>query len=171
VLTLLGKYGSEMLSPDTATKETLIVKPIFFSNSEMNQLSLKLLAWIPSEQKGKKKTFLYQNMVEIYGSSLDVTESQNLLLNTDDMLRSKLSKLLQTAMYVVSNDLKGIYGRVDRANKTYFIKEDTHNKVIRGSLVEEHCGYYVIQDLHSWLIAFPAQEPSANHQSDLHEQC
>jgi hypothetical protein len=171
VLTLLGKYSSELLSAEAATKNTLIVRPIFFSNSEMNQLSLKLVAWIPSEQKGRKKKFLYQNIVEVYGSSLDDTERQSLLLNTDDMLTSKLSKLLQTAMHVVSNDLKGIYDRVDRTNKTYFIKEGTQNKVVRGSLVEENCGYYVIQDLHSWLIAFPAQEATENYQSDLLEQC
>ncbi|MFT4747229.1 MAG: hypothetical protein ACI8XG_001307 [Congregibacter sp.] len=171
VVSLLGKYSSELVSADTATKDTLIVRPIFFSNSAMNQLSLKLVAWIPSGEKARKRQFLYQNMVEVYGPSFDDIERQNLLLNTDGMLTSKLSKLLQTALHAVSNDLKGVYGRVDTANKTYFIKQDTKNKPVRGSLVDENCGYLVFQDLHPWLIAFSVQDATENAQPDLLEQC
>lgn len=160
-----GTLLSEIIPPnfDTRhviknTEQTLVnIKPIFFSNDDMNVLSLSLLAWIgnrPSIQD-KKKAHSYRNLIQVHSPPISFVEFSDTLQDNPSPIQNILSKLLYTALNIVQNDLTGKYHSNDSAEKTFIIGNNGKNKIVRGRIVDQECGFNIIRNLHSWFIAVP----------------
>jgi len=162
-------------SQDLESTDAIVVqmKPIFFSNKDMTKLSLKSIVWIPIENKHKKRKqkYKYKNMIHIYGNELNESQRQKLIDGDATFLSLQLSNLINTAINITKNDLTGGYSQKINRDKTFFIDDGSGKKVIRGSIVAKQCGYQVIQDLHSWFVAFPLPKAKPNTKKDDASQC
>jgi hypothetical protein len=149
------------------------MKPIFFSNKEMTKLSLKSIVWIPVDDKNKKRKqkYKYKNMIHIYGDELNESQQQKLLDGDATFLSLQLSNLINTAINIAKNDLTGGYPVKTNRNKTFFINDGVEKKVVRGSIIAKQCGYQIIQNLHSWFIAFPLPKTQPNIKNSMSHQC
>ncbi|WJG08158.1 hypothetical protein [Aliiglaciecola sp. LCG003] len=170
ISSLVEQYRTNIVATDSITADTLMVKPIFLSNTEMNQLALKLVVWLPDENGGEKH-LRYQNMIQIFGPKL-TSEERDLMLQGDNSdIVNALSELLNTALHVVKKDLTGEYSEIDNPDQTFFIKQNNKIKVVRGSLVDEKCGFQIVQDLHSWYIGYPPEQINTPIKFDPISQC
>lgn len=165
---LLTPELKQDLVNDDQQASLLKVKPIFFSNAAMDQVSLKLVAWIPNE-KGRKHSLLYQNMIQIFGSTLTPQEQSRLLAIDDDFAQQTFATMLNTALNILKDDLSGQFRETPKMNKTFLVKQNNKNVVVRGTLIKQECDYQVIQNLHSWYVAFPKDNSSSD--VTLNEQC
>ncbi len=166
---LVGTHRSSLVSSASVADDTINIKPIFFSNDDMTELSLKSIVWLPlkKESKQRKPKFKYKNLVQVYSNKLNESQQEK-LINGDQLLLSEiLSSLLTTAIYITKNELFSNYSKVKGPEKTFFINKGASKKVIRGSIVDEKCGYQIVKDIHFWFIAFPTSKvaPSINDNS------
>ncbi|MCU4675284.1 hypothetical protein N7931_06515 [Catenovulum sp. 2E275] len=144
-----------------AETSPVFIKPIFFSNSEMNRLFVKTHVWIPRKQNKKSRKEpdnQYQNMVQVYGQTLNKDEVESLKSGDVNLLSKILSKLLVTSLEIAKNALAGQYQDINAQAKTFIIEQDTQRQVIRGNIVDERCGMNIVKDIRSWFIAFPIQD-------------
>lgn len=143
----------------------LKVKPIFYSSSDMDQIQLKLVTWLPKKSgkrtAKKKNQYRYRNLVQIYSQVFNEEEKRRLLDKDDEFLKSTLATLLNTSLDVVQKDFVGQYAKKKASSQTFLLEENSATKVVRGSIVETTCDFNVIKDLRSWLIVIPADEDSA----------
>lgn len=195
---LLEEYTSSLTTGNEASINTIYIKPIFFSNSDMNKFSLKTVVWLPtSERLGvtpnnsenfenvekterlpeysrryeSEKYFKYKNMIEVYSRRLTELEKEKLLQGNTEYFSKILSSLLRTTLYIAQNELSGQYAKSNNQNQTHFIEEDSGKRVVRGSLIAEKCGYKIIRDLHSWIIAYPKATPLVEASGEFWAQC
>lgn len=143
---------------------TLRIKPIFFSNPKMSRLSLKLVAWLPNNDKKanlKKSPFRYQNMVHIYGL-LPESDDSVLLHITADELTESYRHLFNTAIAIVKQDVTGKFKLTDTKAQSFILKQDFRNTVIRGKLAAEDCNYQIVKNLRNWFIAIPKATANAS---------
>jgi len=173
LIDLIGENSFQLVSLENAVSDTVKIKPIFFSNSDMTELSLKSIVWLPSQDKSKrrKQKFKYKNMIQVYSQRLNESQHKKLVNGDKGFLSEVLSSLLTTALYITKNELTGQYSKVKGPVQTFFIKDGSGEKVIRGSIVAEKCGYQIIQDIHSWFIAYPKPEVTAGINNDFTAQC
>lgn len=156
-----------------ADKNTVFVKPIFFSDERMRRLTLKLIAWIPkdiSKVPVKERDFRYQNMIQVY-DSLPKVDDSNLLDLTQVQLHKRYQSLLDLGLKIVINDVSGQYHLKDSKTQTFTIKYDDRNTVVRGKLAEHTCTHKIIKDLRNWFIAFPNHHQTSVTSSDLITSC
>ncbi len=161
-LSSLLTHFSESEQTSADDPHGVLLKPIFFSNADMNQLTLKLIAVVPGEKsrKNRKGKPLYKNLIQVYGRILSEDEKNQLVsAETDDLTRT-MSAMLESAIHVVQQDLSGQYAASKAAAKTFLVPRSGKSKVVRGKVVDEACGYKVVRDLRSWyvLIETPAME-------------
>ena len=173
LIDLLGKHRSQLVSTENDISEPINIKPIFFSNSDMTKLSLKSVVWLPfkDNNKGRKKKFKYKNLIQVYSQKLNKSQQEKLVNGDKEFISEVLSSLLTTAIHITKNELTGQYSKVKSPNQTFFIEDGSDKKVIRGSVVAETCGYQIIQDIHSWFIAYPKPEITTSINNDFTTQC
>lgn len=173
VLDLMGNYRSQATSLEQTDSNAINIEPVFYSNGEMNRLSLNLTAWsmLKEEKDGQDDAFKYKNLLKIHSPKL--TESQSVALARGDrlLISDLLSSLLQTALYITKNDVTGKYSELKKPVKTHHIESDSGRKVVRGSSLETKCGYQIIRDIRSWVIAYPSPEDEEYKQLDDKNQC
>lgn len=150
-------YSSE---PNPNDKKQVNVKPIFFSDSTMTNLSLKLVAWIdfPKSKKAKKttkakKTKMYQNIIEVHAKPLTEKE-RDLLLADSSNLTLHLQKLFNSAVKSVQRDVSGEYSS-PVAQQTLHILEGKKKEFVRGEVLEKSCESVVVKNLRNWIIHYP----------------
>ena len=170
---LIGEHKSQWTSLETIDAKIVRIKPIFFSNKDMTELSIKAIVWLPKQHKNsrKKQKFNYKNMIHIYGEKLNKLQQQKLIAGDEEFLTLQLAALLKTAISIAKDDLTGRYAKNKTRTKTFFIDNGSGKKVIRGAVVAEKCGYKVIQDLHSWFIALPLLKTKTSIETDAVYQC
>mgnify|MGYP001603384432 FL=1 len=52
---LIGEHSSQIVSLENVGTDTVNIKPIFFSNSDMTELSVKSIVWLPLEERRNKR--------------------------------------------------------------------------------------------------------------------
>lgn len=168
LIELLENNHSLNFTLDSEASNTINIKPIFFSNSDMTEFSLTSIVWLLDKKKGKrrKQKYQYKNLIRVYSQKLNEAQRKKLANGDNRLLSNVLSSLLNTALFITKNELTGLYARVNNPMQTFIIKNDSGTKVIRGSIVAEKCGYQIIQDLHSWFIAYPKPESSGSLNGD-----
>ncbi|MDO6705606.1 hypothetical protein [Photobacterium sp. 1_MG-2023] len=157
---LLGEYGAQYAQSETDAFQSIKVKPIFFSNHEMNTLSLKSIVWMTDEQQNEIR---YKNLIQVYGPRLNQSQRNELLDGDQVQIQYVLSNMLKGTIYIIRNELTGKYTSADLKQETFLIKNETGVKAIRGTLVDEKCGYQIIRDIRSWYIAYPNPETTAHN--------
>lgn len=167
---LLNESQVMFVQADEINQDTLFIKPIFFANEKMDQLFLKLIVWLPDES-GRTKRLRYQNMIEVFSSTLTPEEQILLLDNDNDDIRHIMASQLNTAIHVLRSDLTGQYSQLNKPQRTFTILKSSKTKVVRGSIVDNKCGYQVVQDLHSWYIAFPAESEQTSNIVNSLDRC
>lgn len=170
---LTGDYRSKVASLDKEDSDTVNIKPVFFSNGDMNRISLNLTAWSNSleENNRAQESLKYKNLLKIYSPKLTAAQSEALASGDRSLISDLLSSLLQTALYITKNDVTGKYSQVKNPVKTYHMEIDSGRKVIRGAYLEEKCGYQIIRDIRSWVIAYPSSADEEHKQLDDKHQC
>ncbi len=154
---LLGELNHQRIPGDALTNDELHVRPIFFSNHNMTELSLKLIAWVPEKKvkRGQTKRFKYSNLVQVYAPALSNEDSIKLLEQDKTLVKKLLADMLSVAMGVVKKELTGGFSDTPLAAKTWFRESGGKKEVIRGSQVDETCGYQIIKNLRAWYIVLP----------------
>ena len=170
---LVGEHHPHLVNFNEASTDTIIIKPIFFSNSEMTELSIKSIVWIPlaKEQKKRKKKFKYKNMIQVYSPKMSETDHKKLLNGDTEVVKQILSSLLNTTLHIAEDALKGQYAKVTSPAETFLIENESENQVIRGYVVADKCNYQVIRDLRLWLFARPKNDGTSLVDSDTQAQC
>lgn len=170
---LVGEHHPHLVNFNEASTDTIIIKPIFFSNSEMTELSIKSIVWIPlaKEQQKRKKKFKYKNMIQVYSPKMSETDHKKLLNGDTEVVKQILSSLLNTTLHIAEDALKGQYAKVTSPAETFLIENESENQVIRGYVVADKCNYQVIRDLRLWLFARPKNDGTSLVDSDTQAQC
>ncbi|ABG38570.1 hypothetical protein Patl_0038 [Paraglaciecola sp. T6c] len=170
IFSLLDRTDSLFVKNNDIDNETLRLKPIFFSNEKMNQVILKLIAWLPDE-KGRTKNLRYQNMIQVFSPILSEDEHALFVDENNDDVKQMMARQLNTAIHILQSDLTGRYTGLNEPQNTFTILRNDSSKVVRGSVVDNKCGFQVVQDLHSWYIAFPTKTPVQQDTPSSPEQC
>lgn len=172
---LLGTYADKLRDKQVDETSVFQIKPIFFSSAKMDHLVLKLVAWLPTaKSKGSKKAkYRYQNMVQVYSPVLSDKQQQAILEPDNGSLKDTLSSMMVTALTMLEHDITGHYaqGQVYGKHQSFLVRENSGQKVIRGQLLERTCGFQVVQNLHSWLIAIPEARESESEKAARVFQC
>lgn len=140
------------LNPET---DTLYIKPIFFSNTEMTQLSVKVVAWIPDPKGSKKQPDKYKNLIQVLNAPLSAEQRTQLISGDQAMLQSMLSDLLSTALEIAHGATTGKFANVQNTMKTYKLPNSDKNKVFRATHIADTCEHTIVRNLRQWLIAIP----------------
>lgn len=148
---LLDESDYENYSFENRNSDSLNITPIFFSNNDMTELSLKSIIWMTSDGSNKVK---YKNIIQVYNRKLSEVEHEKLMNGNQEVLSQILSSLLKTTLYIAKNELSGEYTNKESVIQTILIKQNKKQKVIRGTVIAEKCGYQVIKNLHSWFIVY-----------------
>ena len=154
--TLLGdKHQYISSNNENNDPHTLWFQPTFFSNQDMDVISLWTAISLPhAKVKDKKK---YQNLIKVYAPR----QEKNALSDVN-RLTSIMTKLLRFSVIVAKNEVTGKYADIQQQQKTYIVDEGSKKRVYRGYAIAETCGYRVIRDLRSWIIAYPISEYVGN---------
>lgn len=170
---LSEKYETGLSLDSNGDEITINARPIFFSNKDMNQLSLKLIVWIEEDKDylyhdidadvdnsldslaHLEPKYKYSNLIHIYSKNFTEKEVKKLKDSNGTYLRKVMSLMLKTSIYIAKNDLTGKYQNSKASVTTHLINDGNKNRVVRGSILEKRCGFNVLQDIHSWLIAYP----------------
>jgi hypothetical protein len=164
---LVEEYEDKNISQSVPLSEKIRVKPIFFSNRDMTEFSLTSIVWLPSQGiKSHKQKFKYKNLIQVYSKKLNLSQQEKLIKGDTKLLAGIFSSLLNTALFITKSELTGTYSKLKRPIETFIIQGEFDKKVIRGSMVAEKHGYQIVQDLHSWLIAYPKPEALSNLSDD-----
>lgn len=170
IFSLLDRTDSLFVKNNDVDNEALRLKPIFFSNEKMNQVILKLIAWLPDE-RGRTKNLRYQNMIQVFSPILSENEHALFIDKDNDDVKRMMARQLNTAIHILQGDLTGRYTGLNEPQNTFTILRNNRSKVVRGSVVDNRCGFQVVQDLHSWYIAFPTETPVQQVTLSSPEQC
>jgi len=158
---LVEEYEDQNISQEDSTADTIRIKPIFFSNSDMTEFSLTSIVWLPfQETKKKRQEFKYKNLIRVHSQKFSDSEQEKIANGDEKILSEIFSSLLNTAIFMAKSELMGKYSKLNKPVETFILKGELNQKVIRGSIVAEKYGYQIIQDLHSWLIAYPKLDDS-----------
>jgi len=173
LIDLIGRLSSQLVNLENTVSDTVKIKPIFFSNSDMTELSLKSIVWLPfqDENKQQKQNLKYKNMIQVYSHTFSESQHNKLVSGDKEFLSEVLSSLLVTSLYITKNELTGQFSKNRSPVQTFFINDGLDKKVIRGSIVGEKCGYQIIQDIHSWFIAYPDPKITTDTNNDFTAQC
>jgi len=156
LIEMLDDYSSVLVHSENSEADTVMIKPIFFSNNDMTSITLKSVIWLPTVGRRDNKV-KYKNLIEIHSEKLSSSQLQ-LIVNGDGKLLSDiLSSLIKMTMYIVKRELTGKYAEVEKKSETFLIKNGSVSKVVRGFKVDEVCQYQVIRDVHFWLVAYPEE--------------
>ena len=140
---------------------TVYINPIFFSNTDKSRFTLNAMVWIPSKGKNKrrkKEAFTYRNLVQVY-PAVFTKEEMTLVKNGDKaFIEAKLSEMLVKALDITKSAITGGFLPAKQKLETVKISKKAGFKIVRGRVLEKTCRYNIIQDLHSWYIAYPATE-------------
>jgi len=152
---------------------TVFIKPIFFSNEEMTEISLRTIFWIPiSEQKkNRKNKFKYQNMVQVYANKLTDLQQEKIINGDEIAIKPILASLLNTSLTIIKNELTGQYKNISNAPQTFVFKDNNNSKVVRGTLIAQKCDYKIIKDLHSWFYVYPNEKMTEKNTPEITNQC
>lgn len=139
-------------------KKLVHVKPIFFSDSTMTNLSLKLVAWIdlPASKSSKKINKQYQNIIEVHAKPL-TEEERGRLLSDSSELSLRLKSLFNSAVLSVQRDVSGEYSS-PVAQQTLHILEGKKKEFMRGEVLEQSCESVVVKNLRNWIIHYPSEK-------------
>jgi hypothetical protein len=171
LLELIGEHKDSLAKQKNINDKTVKIKPIFFSNHAMTELSLKSIVWISTQKKGKNKQFKYKNMIQVYGRKLNKIQQKKLAEGDKELLAELLSSLIKTTINITKDELTGKYSKINNPAQTFFINRGNKKEVVRGSLIAKKCGVQVIRNLHSWFIAYPQLSDSTNTKNNLVPQC
>lgn len=164
---LLSQRTSPWFKTPVTDVDTVSVKPIFFSNMDMDKISLNLIVWIEDPNARKKGDVFYRNTIQVHGKSLNDNE-RIAIKHKPEALAAELSLLLNTGLEIVSSDLKGNYTTPLNKHRTYRVGGMNERQIVRGVQVDSICQFDVIKSLHQWYIAYvnvePADEATTVHQ-------
>jgi hypothetical protein len=164
---LVEDYEYQSISQENSTVDTIRIKPIFFSNSDMTEFSLTSIVWLPFQgKKRKRQEFKYKNLIRVHSHRISDSEKEKIANGDTKLLSEVFSSLLNTALFMAKSELTGKYSKLKKPVQTFILKRELNQKVIRGSIVAEKHGYQIIQDLHSWLIAYPKLDGSKKSTDD-----
>ncbi|GEM_PF-730051 len=160
---LLDPGNANFISTDTRNpQQVLHIKPIFFSNPQMNKVYVKALIWIPTDAVNKhvrkRAKNQYQNMVQVYSKPFTEAETELLVAGDSELLKEKLSSLLNQVISIAQSELTGQYQAASKVEKTFVINLNDKRLVLRGAIVDQSCSMSIIQDIRHWLIAVPHQD-------------
>ncbi|USH01439.1 hypothetical protein K6Q96_11000 [Grimontia kaedaensis] len=132
-------------------------KPTFFSDPQKKVLSMKSVIAVPNslgEAATSKDAIVYQNLISVFDYQLLPDDLQ---LDTDiERLELQMKRLLSLSLHIAKQELTGEYRQETQPKHyTYIVNNGMQQSVYRGYPVDEKCGYTVIRDLRSWLIAVP----------------
>lgn len=156
--TLLAEQSQWQSEMPEVGSNVVQVKPIFFSNQEMNRLSLKLVSWIDKKptKYNKKDTKKYQNIIEIHERQLPEDVVNKIKLGQID-ITPYLKKLFNQALDTLKKDVAGAYAEKMK-QKTFHILSGNKKVFVRGSIVEQSCDFVVLKNLRDWIIKYPADD-------------
>lgn len=158
--TLLNAQTAHWFEANNNVSDTVTVKPIFFSNQEMNQLSMNMIVWINDPASKRGQAFLYRNMIQVHGSWLNSEESAA-IKQQPEALSIELSKILNTGLIIANSDLNGSYAENASKTKTYYIGGEDQRQIVRGVHVDSMCQFDIIKNLHNWYVAYKNETPKA----------
>ncbi|KZN67564.1 hypothetical protein [Pseudoalteromonas luteoviolacea] len=153
-----------------AGDKTVHVRPIFFSNQDMNKLSLKLIAWIEKPKSSKTKSrkklnnLMYQNIIEVHGSTWGDELATQLMEGQAD-ISEQYEALFVRAVDSLKKDLSGTYV-LTPPQQTLHIKKKNNKQFLRASVIEQSCEYVVIKNLRNWILHYPA-----SYVTNIQNQC
>ena len=171
-----GFLLSELLTPESEswfnsktniTTESLYVKPIFFSSTDMSQLSVKVVAWLPDPNGSKKHPDRFKNLYHVVNAPLSDVEQAQLINGDKALLQSVLSDLLDTAMTIVYADTTGKFFDIKGSVKTYKLPKSEGIKVFRATKIADTCEHTIVRNLRQWLIALPKVQPTLASQTNV----
>ena len=171
----------KLMDTNQLTSDVVKIKPIFFSNKDMTEFSIKSIIWLPNTEnkknrirdgkRKKKEKFKYKNMIQVYAEKLSEIEQEKLLSGDNQLLLEILSSLLNKSVNIDKNELTGKYLKNKGKAATFMIDSNNNREVFRGKLVAKDCQFQVIQDLRSWLIAIPTPDDNINLNNINLESC
>jgi hypothetical protein len=166
---LVGEHRAHFVAFNQQATDTVVIKPIFFSLTDMSELSLKAIVWMtqPKDQQQKRQKFKYRNMIQVYSPKLTESQYQQILEGDKNILPEILTSLLKKTLDITEAALTGQYDNNNKKTQTFLINTESNNQVLRGFIAAEKCDYQVIQDIHHWLVAYPIAR--LENQADL--QC
>ncbi|WP_182288506.1 hypothetical protein [Vibrio spartinae] len=166
---MVGDYHAYLVNAEEADRKTINIKPIFFSNSDMTNVSIKSIVWLSSSDRHKSRRYgiKYRNLIQVYSQTFTESQTKNLIDGNGEFLSQVLSSLLRMTLYVVKNELMGKYSEIKNPDQNFLIKDNSGVKVVRGSAVDNRCGYRIIQDIHSWFIAYPEAEALSQNKATI----
>jgi hypothetical protein len=154
---LIDEHRTNFVAFNQLATDTVVIKPIFFSLTDMSELSIKAIVWMPmpkDEQKRRQK-FKYRNMIQVYSPKLTESQYQQILEGDKNLLTDILASLLKKTLDITEAALTGQYNNDNKKTQTFLINTESNNQVLRGSIAAEQCDYQVIQDIHYWFVAYP----------------
>lgn len=154
---LVGEHRTHFVAFNQQATDTVVIKPIFFSLTDMSELSIKAIVWMPmpKDQQQKRKEFKYRNMIQVYSPRLTESQYQQILEGDKNTLTEILASLLKKTLDITEAALTGQYNNKNKTTQTFLINSESNAQVLRGSIAAEKCDYQVIQDIHYWLVAYP----------------
>lgn len=161
---LVNIYTERLVDASDTSSDTLMLRPIFFSNDNMDEISLKLVAWIPGRTPKHPR---YQNLVHIYGAAISRDTTVPFTDIEQSQTQDYMSKLLESAITVVLDDITGNYDNGTAQAKTFIVKQNDSSQVIRGRLMSSTCDYQVVKNLREWFVLLPKKTENANNQAPI----
>lgn len=149
---LVVENKSLVTSTENSNKNNIMLRPIFFANEEMNEISLKLVAWIPGKKAANPN---YQNLVHIHSGAFHKDLSKPFSDMEPDEIRQHMSNLLDSGINVIHKDISGSYHSTNAKAETFVVNQNNKRKVIRGELIEKNVGYKVVKNLRNWYVLLP----------------
>lgn len=161
---LVNTYAERLVDAAVAPNNTLMLRPIFFSNDTMDEVSLKLVAWIPGRTA---KSPRYQNLVHVYGAAISRDSTEPFTNLEPSQTQDYMSKLLESAVSVVLDDISGHYDDGAVKAETFIVSQNDSSYVIRGTLISSTCDYQVVKNLRQWYVLLPVKTKNINSQASI----
>lgn len=164
---LSGNHRSKFVKLEQGDAHTISMEPIFFSNENMNRISLDLLVSSPQVDGDdpKSERFSYKNRLKVHARKLTDEQSGAFAAGDRKFISDTLSSLLQTAIHVTTQDALGQYSDPQNPVKTFHVETDDGRQVVRGTSLGNKCGYQIVRDIRSSIVIFPSK--SAGEFSNL----
>ncbi|MBQ4848333.1 hypothetical protein [Pseudoalteromonas sp. MMG005] len=143
--------------------QVIEVKPIFFVNQEMTEVSLTLVAWINahnfSEKKSNRKnqkSKKYHNIIKVHASPITSGEIND-TAEGKIKIQAHLSRLFTSAIDSLEKDVSGFYLKAT-IPQTLHIGQGSKKQFLRGNVLEHSCKTIVVQNLRKWIIRYPSTQ-------------
>ena len=159
----IDNYKQFYVSTPEAT--TVFIKPIYFVNEKMNQVTVKAKVWIVDKKsKSRKPVYIYKNLVSVTSKVITNEQRQVIFSGGSEQLRKHFSGLLGNLIELAQSELAFSFKNSNAKEASHIVLVNGKNKLIRGKVVAQDCQYTTIQNTRKWLLRY-ANELLNNWQS------